>query len=71
MVVRLLVDDHRIVEVAAMHDAMAYIENVGRVDVRTILQMVKEAGKSGCMIAYAKRISPVAVGVMRRRVIGE
>ena len=71
MVVRLLVDDHRIVEVAAVHDAMAYIENVGRVDVRTILQMVEEAGKSSCMIAYAERVSPVGVGATWRRVIGE
>jgi len=36
MLVRLFVDDHRVVEVAAMHDAMAYKENLGRVDVRTV-----------------------------------
>jgi len=37
MLVCLFADDHRIVEVAAMHGAMANIENVGRVGVRTVL----------------------------------
>ena len=37
MLVGLFADDHRIVEVATMHDAMAYIENIDRVYVCTVL----------------------------------
>jgi hypothetical protein len=37
MLLRLSVDHYRVVEDAAMHDAMAYEENVGRVDVTVSL----------------------------------